>query len=69
MNREEPRADPAPIQPRTNTPGQDPLVNPGYQPVPQDLPSTDDGGNAGDTDNAKPANHTSGAKIIAPRAR
>jgi hypothetical protein len=46
MNRDEPRADPSPIQPRTNTPGQDPLVNPGYQPVPQDLPATDDAGKA-----------------------
>ncbi|KRB69956.1 hypothetical protein [Noviherbaspirillum sp. Root189] len=60
MNREEPRADPSPIQPRTNTPGQDPLINPGYQPVPQDLPpdNGDNGGNAGDADNAKPPKQT-----------
>jgi hypothetical protein len=60
MNREAPRADPSPIQPRTDTPGQDPLVNPGYQPVPQDLPPTDDGGNAGDVDNAKSPKKTAG---------
>ncbi|WP_158597930.1 hypothetical protein [Noviherbaspirillum saxi] len=41
MTREAPRPDPAPIQPRTDVPGQDPLVNPGYQPVPQELPATD----------------------------
>lgn len=42
MNRKEPRPDPMPIQPRTDAPQQDPLVNPGYQPVPQELPA--DGG-------------------------
>ncbi|WP_192805193.1 hypothetical protein [Noviherbaspirillum aerium] len=41
MNREEPRPDPMPIQPRTDKPQQDPLVNPGYQPVPQELPAED----------------------------
>ncbi|MFC7514812.1 hypothetical protein ACFQUU_07340 [Herbaspirillum sp. GCM10030257] len=58
MNREEPRADPSPIQPRTNTPGQDPLINPGYQPVPQDLPPPDNGGSPGNADNAKPPKQT-----------
>jgi hypothetical protein len=28
-----------PIQPRASAPGQDPLINPGYQPVPQELRS------------------------------
>lgn len=27
------------IQQRAKVPGQDPLINPGYQPVPQDLPA------------------------------
>lgn len=31
----------APIQERRTKPGQDPLVNPGYQPLPQDLPAED----------------------------
>lgn len=42
MHREEPRPDPMPIQPRTDVPQQDPLVNPGYQPVPQELPAEED---------------------------
>lgn len=41
MNQTPSRDQPAPtIQPRTPVPGQDPLINPGYQPVPQDLPAT-----------------------------
>lgn len=31
---------PAPIQPRTDQPGQDPLINPAYHPIPQDQPAT-----------------------------
>jgi hypothetical protein len=38
MNEKTAEPQSAPIQPRTTTPGQDPLVNPGYQPMPQDLP-------------------------------
>jgi len=62
MNRDEPRADPSPIQPRTDTPGQDPLVNPGYQPVPQDLPPTDDTDDTGNAGNAGNAGNTGNAK-------
>lgn len=39
MSQEPDKVRPEPIQPRTPVPGQDPLVNPGYQPVPQDLPA------------------------------
>jgi hypothetical protein len=38
MNEKTANPQPVPIQPRTTTPDQDPLVNPGYQPMPQDLP-------------------------------
>jgi hypothetical protein len=39
MSRDPNKPRPTTIQPRTPVPGQDPMVNPGYQPIPQDLPA------------------------------
>lgn len=39
MSKDPNKPRPSTIQPRTPVPGQDPMVNPGYQPVPQDLPA------------------------------
>jgi hypothetical protein len=38
MSQDEYKPRPSPIQPRNPVPGQDPMINPGYQPVPRDLP-------------------------------